>query len=181
MQVHERMSTIPRGQLCLLLGDFDARVGNIAADCFGRHAPVTENQNGERMRELLTGNNMVALNTSQEIPTLGRVSGKPATLDYICASSQLRSTKGHRCQGRLSQTPLTCCCRCALFDWRAERKQEKSNPRPLIATLFMTNGEFRTSRIDWSTWFCVMNWNRTAMQRPHCVRQCCNRLFQKLS
>ena len=52
MQVHERMSTIPRGQLCLLLGDFNARVGSIAADCFGGHAPVTENQNGERMREL---------------------------------------------------------------------------------------------------------------------------------
>ena len=50
-QVHERMNAIPRGQLCLL-GDPNARVGSIAADCFGRHAPVTENQIGERMREL---------------------------------------------------------------------------------------------------------------------------------
>ena len=54
MQVHERMNAIPRGQLCLLLDDFNVRVGSIAADCFGRHAPVTENHNGERMRELLT-------------------------------------------------------------------------------------------------------------------------------
>ena len=91
MQVHERMSTIPRGQLCLLLGDFNARVGSIAADCFGRHAPVTENQNGERMCELLTENNMVALDTF--IPgdpyTWTKVSGRPARLDYICASSEL--------------------------------------------------------------------------------------------
>ena len=42
MQVRERMNVIPRGQLCLLLGDFNARVGSITADCFGRHAPVTD-------------------------------------------------------------------------------------------------------------------------------------------
>ena len=63
MQMHERLNAVPRGQLCLILGDFNARVGSIAADCFGTHAPVTENQNGERMRELLTESNMVALNT----------------------------------------------------------------------------------------------------------------------
>ena len=65
MQVHERMNAVPRGQLCLLLGNFNAHVGCTAADCFGKHAPVTENQNGERIRALLTENNMVA-------PTLGR-------------------------------------------------------------------------------------------------------------
>ena len=63
MQVHERLNAVPRGQLCLILGDFNARVGSIAADCFGMHAPVTENQNGERMRKLFTESNMVALNT----------------------------------------------------------------------------------------------------------------------
>ena len=47
MQVHERVDAVPRGQLCLILGDFNARVGSIAADCFGKRAPVTENQNGE--------------------------------------------------------------------------------------------------------------------------------------
>ena len=86
MQVHERMSTIPRGQLCLLLGDFNARVGSIAADCFGRHAPVTENQNGERMRELLTGNNTFF---PSDPYTWTKVAGRPAILDYVCASSEL--------------------------------------------------------------------------------------------
>ena len=91
MQVHERMNTIPRGQFCLLLGEFNARVGSIAADCFGRHAPVAENQNGERMRELLTENNMVALNTffPGDPYTWTKVSGRLARLDYICASSEL--------------------------------------------------------------------------------------------
>ena len=85
------MSTIPRGQLCLLLGDFNARDGSIAADCFGRHAPVTENRNGKRMRELLTENNMVALNTffPGDPYTWTKVPGRHARLDYICASSEL--------------------------------------------------------------------------------------------
>ena len=61
MQVHERMSTIPRGQLCLLLGDFNARVGSIAADCFGGHAPVT-------LRIAWSHSTLSSL----EIPTLGR-------------------------------------------------------------------------------------------------------------
>ena len=59
MQMYERLNAVPRGQLCLILGDFNARVGSIAADCFGTHVPVTENQNGERMRELLTESNML--------------------------------------------------------------------------------------------------------------------------
>ena len=67
------MKAVPRGQLCLLLGDLNARVGSIAAGCFGKHAPVTENQNGKRMRELVTENNLVALNTLfPGDPTLGR-------------------------------------------------------------------------------------------------------------
>ena len=126
MQVHEHMNAVPRGQLCLLLGDFNARVGSIAADCFGKHAPVTENQNGERMRELHTENNMVALNTfSPGDPySWTKVSGRPARLDYIRASSELLgSTKGHRCQGRLSRRPLACCCRCAHF----QRKQKNAS------------------------------------------------------
>ena len=55
------------------------------------HAPVTEKQNGERMRELLTEKNMVALNTffPGDPYTWTKVSGRPARLDYICASSEL--------------------------------------------------------------------------------------------
>ena len=53
MQAHERLDAIPRGQIGLSLNDFNARVGSTLADCFGKHAPVTENQNGQRMRELL--------------------------------------------------------------------------------------------------------------------------------
>ena len=91
MQMYERLNAVPRGQLCLILGDFNARVGSIAADCFGTHAPVTENQNGERMRELLTECNMVALNTffPGDPYTWTKVAGKPARLDYVCASAEL--------------------------------------------------------------------------------------------
>ena len=65
MQVHERMNTIPRGQLCLLLGDFNARVGSIAADCFGDMPPS--------LRTRMVNGYMVALNTFfPETPTLGR-------------------------------------------------------------------------------------------------------------
>ena len=72
MQVHERLNAVPRGQLCLLLGDFNARVRGTAADCFAKSAPVTENQNVERMSELLTENNIVALHTFfPGDPTLG--------------------------------------------------------------------------------------------------------------
>ena len=35
MQMYERLNAVPRGQLCLILGDFNARVGSITADCFG--------------------------------------------------------------------------------------------------------------------------------------------------
>ena len=64
---------------------------SIAADCFGTRAPVIENQNGERMRELLTESNMVALNTFflGDPYTWTKVSGKPARLNYICASAEL--------------------------------------------------------------------------------------------
>ena len=91
MQVHERLNAVPRGQLCLILGDFNARVGSIAADCFGTHAPVTENQKGERMRELLTESNMVALNTffPGDPYTWTKVAGRLARLDFICASAEL--------------------------------------------------------------------------------------------
>ena len=91
MQVHERLDAVPRGQLCLILGDFNARVGSIAADCFGKHAPVTENQNGVRMRELLTENNLVALNTfvPGDLYTWTKVAGRLARLEYICASAEL--------------------------------------------------------------------------------------------
>ena len=93
VQLHERLSTVPRGQLCLILGDFNARVGSVVADCFGKYAPVTENQNGERMRELLTESNMVALNTffPGDPYTWTKVAGRPARLDYICASAELLS------------------------------------------------------------------------------------------
>ena len=85
------MNAVSRGHLCLILGDFNARVGSIAADCFGKHAPVTENQNGERMRELLIENKMVALNTffPGDPYTWTKVAGRPARLDYICASAEL--------------------------------------------------------------------------------------------
>ena len=91
IQVHERLNAVPRGQLCLILGDFNARVGSIAADCFGGYAPVTENQKGERMRELLTESDMVALNTffPGDPYTWTKVTGRPARLDYICASAEL--------------------------------------------------------------------------------------------
>ena len=136
MQVHERMNAIPLGQLCLLLGDFNARVGSIAADYFGRHAPVTENQNGERMCELLTEDNMVAINSffPEDPYTWTKVSGRPARLDYICARSELFA--GTRWAGvrkdndigvASARGPLACCCRCALFDWRAKRKQKNAN------------------------------------------------------
>ena len=94
IEVHERLNAVPRGQLCLILGDFNARVGSIAADCFGKHAPVTEYQNGERMRELLTEHNMVALNTFPGDPyTWTKVAGRPARLDYICATELLADTR----------------------------------------------------------------------------------------
>ena len=50
-------------------------------------------KNGERMRELLTENNMVALNTffPGDPYTWTKVSGRPARLDYICASSELHA------------------------------------------------------------------------------------------
>ena len=90
-QVHERLNAVPRGQMCLLLGDFNASVRNTAADCFGNHAPVTENQNGERMREMLIENNVVALNTFflGDPYTWTEVAGRPARMDYICASTHL--------------------------------------------------------------------------------------------
>ena len=53
MQAHERLDVISRGQIGLSLNDVNARVGSTLADCFEKHAPVTENQNGQRMRELL--------------------------------------------------------------------------------------------------------------------------------
>ena len=37
--VHERLHAIPRGQMCLSLGDFNARVGSTVADCIGCHGP----------------------------------------------------------------------------------------------------------------------------------------------
>ena len=130
MQVHERMNAIPRCQLCLLLGDFNARVGSIAADCFERHA---QNQNGERMRELLTENNMVALNTffSGDPYTWTKISGRPARLDCICASSELLAAT--RWAGVRKDIDVRVgsaddhCCRCAPFDWRAKRKQKNTN------------------------------------------------------
>ena len=78
---------------CVILGDFNARVGSIAADCFGKYALVTENQNGERMRELLIESNMVALNTffPGDPYTWTKVAGRPARLDYICASAELHT------------------------------------------------------------------------------------------
>ena len=39
MQVHEHMNAAPRGQSCLLLGDFNARVGSIAAVCLENMRP----------------------------------------------------------------------------------------------------------------------------------------------
>ena len=42
MQVHQRLNGEPRGQMCLLLGDFNARVGSTADDCFGNQSLKTE-------------------------------------------------------------------------------------------------------------------------------------------
>ena len=89
MQMHERLNAVPRGQLCLILGDFNARVGSIAADCFGTHAPVTENQNGERMRELLTESNMVALNTFFPGETLHMDESVPDWTTYVPVQNSL--------------------------------------------------------------------------------------------
>ena len=92
MQVHERLNAVPRGQLCLILGDFNARVGSIAADCFGtaRACPLRTNMESECC-ELLTESNMVALNTffPGDPYTWTKVAGKPARLDYVCASAEL--------------------------------------------------------------------------------------------
>ena len=92
--VHERLNAIPRGQMCRSLGDFNARVGSTVADCIGCHAPVAENQNAERMREFLTESNMVALNTffAGDPFTWTKIAGRPARLDYICASTKLLAT-----------------------------------------------------------------------------------------
>merc|ERR1712079_455378 len=43
--------------------DANARTGSIEASCFGPICPENENDNGGRLRRLLTETNMVALNT----------------------------------------------------------------------------------------------------------------------
>ena len=148
MQVHERMSTNPRGQLRLLHGDFNARVGSLAAVCLRGHAPVTENQNGDRMRELLTENNMVALNTffPGDPYTWTKVSGKPARLDYICASSELL----------------------AATRWAGVRKDidvrvgSAEDHWPVVAVVHLSTGEPRENRRNQS--------NKDRILRPTSVR-----------
>ena len=143
VQVHERMNAVPRGQLCLLLGDFIARVGSIAAGGFGKHAPVSENQNGERMRELLTEINIVALNTffPGDPNTWTKVSGRHA---FICASSELLAAT--RWTGVRKDIDVR--VGSAEDHWpvvtsrsESQEKTKECKQRLLTATMFTTNKE----------------------------------------
>ena len=62
--------------------------------CMFVPCPVAENQNKERMSELLPENNMVALNTlfARDPFTWTKIAGRPSRLDYICASTELLAT-----------------------------------------------------------------------------------------
>ena len=141
MQVHECMNAVPR---CLLLGDFNARVGSTAADCFGKHAPVTENQNGERMRELLT-ENMVTLNTffPGDPYTWSKVFGRPARLDKIFVPAQNSSLPpgGLEYERTSMSEPRTTGLLLQMCTFRLESQEEtkECKQRLLTATLFMTN------------------------------------------
>ena len=150
MHVHERLDAIPRGRMCLLLGGFNAR----AADCFGNHTTVTENQNGETMRELLTVSNTCAQQIFTGDPTLGLkwLDDRDAWTTYLPWRHSLQPPGGQEC-GRTSLSGSAVLTTIGLLlQLHDSRKKTKTSSLCLsTAVLSMTNNECGMSRVVWTS------------------------------
>ena len=90
MQVHERLNAVPRGQLCLLLGDFNVRVGVSLLTALEnmRQSLKTKMENGCVNCSLRATWSHSTLSSGDPY-TWTKVAGRPARLDFICASTDL--------------------------------------------------------------------------------------------
>ena len=67
--LQETLNSVPRRDIVVVMGDFNAKVGKGEGDQFiGRHGVGTRNEAGDRMHEFCAANDLVAVNTFFEQP-----------------------------------------------------------------------------------------------------------------